>query len=248
MTSDSGAPRPESHPHVFLGKGHATSERQTWAVIWLCGTMMCAEIIGGFLFGSIAQWRTVCTEHPCRRPASRGPRLHLCAPARRESEPYFWHGEIWRSRRFQQCHCSCDDCTLDRLRIGDSLSGPGPNSLRGGDSYRLCGSRRQHRQRLAVKQRRSSSRPWAWGDSDHDEAHSIATPSGDLILELFEDGVPPRFRLRAAGAPVPAADTTRIATTRPDGTTQEFSMTGRGEFLESVEVIPSPTSLPRLSR
>src|SRR5580704_9812909 len=42
------------HSHVFLGEGHQKSERKTWAVIWLCGAMMIAEIIGGMLFGSIA--------------------------------------------------------------------------------------------------------------------------------------------------------------------------------------------------
>ena len=42
------------HSHVFLGGEHATSERKTWAVIVLCGTMMVAEIVGGLLFGSIA--------------------------------------------------------------------------------------------------------------------------------------------------------------------------------------------------
>ncbi len=45
---------PASHPHRFLGEGHERSERKTWMVIWLCGAMMCAEIIGGLLFGSIA--------------------------------------------------------------------------------------------------------------------------------------------------------------------------------------------------
>src|ERR1700739_2624870 len=42
------------HSHVFLGEGHQKSERKTWAVIWLCGVMMIAEIVGGFLFGSLA--------------------------------------------------------------------------------------------------------------------------------------------------------------------------------------------------
>ena len=42
------------HSHVFLGTGHDKSERKTWAVIWLCGAMMLAEIVGGLLFGSIA--------------------------------------------------------------------------------------------------------------------------------------------------------------------------------------------------
>src|ERR1700678_3032688 len=42
------------HSHVFLGEGHEKSERKTWAVIWLCGVMMVAEIVGGWLFGSSA--------------------------------------------------------------------------------------------------------------------------------------------------------------------------------------------------
>jgi cation diffusion facilitator family transporter len=42
------------HSHVFLGPGHARAERRSWAVIWLCGTMMAVEIVGGLLFGSIA--------------------------------------------------------------------------------------------------------------------------------------------------------------------------------------------------
>src|ERR1700676_5196170 len=42
------------HSHVFLGEGHENSERKTWAVIWLCGIMMVAEIVGGLMFGSIA--------------------------------------------------------------------------------------------------------------------------------------------------------------------------------------------------
>jgi cation diffusion facilitator family transporter len=42
------------HSHSFLGAGHERSERKAWAVIWLCGAMMVAEIIGGMLFGSIA--------------------------------------------------------------------------------------------------------------------------------------------------------------------------------------------------
>jgi cation diffusion facilitator family transporter len=42
------------HSHVFLGAGHARNARRSWAVIWLCGLMMVAEIVGGSLFGSLA--------------------------------------------------------------------------------------------------------------------------------------------------------------------------------------------------
>ncbi|MEJ0066905.1 MAG: CDF family Co(II)/Ni(II) efflux transporter DmeF [Caulobacteraceae bacterium] len=47
-------PIEHGHSHVFLGAAHEASERRTWAVIWLCGAMMAAEIVGGLMFGSIA--------------------------------------------------------------------------------------------------------------------------------------------------------------------------------------------------
>ena len=54
MAVDSRTPPPQPHEHIFLGAGHEQSERKTWTVIWLCGAMMCTEIVGGLLFGSIA--------------------------------------------------------------------------------------------------------------------------------------------------------------------------------------------------
>ena len=54
MSVNSHADLSASHNHTFLGEEHAKSERRTWAVIWLCGAMMIAEIVGCLLFGSIA--------------------------------------------------------------------------------------------------------------------------------------------------------------------------------------------------
>jgi cation diffusion facilitator family transporter len=42
------------HEHVFLGEHHARNERRSWAVVALCGAMMLAEIVGGWLWGSMA--------------------------------------------------------------------------------------------------------------------------------------------------------------------------------------------------
>jgi cation diffusion facilitator family transporter len=42
------------HEHVFLGAHHQRNERRSWAVVALCGTMMVAEIAGGWLWGSMA--------------------------------------------------------------------------------------------------------------------------------------------------------------------------------------------------
>src|SRR6202047_2713932 len=42
------------HDHIFLGAGHESNERKTWAVIGLCSAMMLLEIVGGSMFGSLA--------------------------------------------------------------------------------------------------------------------------------------------------------------------------------------------------
>jgi cation diffusion facilitator family transporter len=43
-----------SHEHVFLGPSHADNERRTWFVVALTAAMMVAEILGGWLSGSMA--------------------------------------------------------------------------------------------------------------------------------------------------------------------------------------------------
>lgn len=79
-------------------------------------------------------------------------------------------------------------------------------------------------------------------DHDHDEAKSIDTGHGVVRLELFEDGVPPRFRLRRESrhGHVWAADEVRIETERSDGNRQTFTFVQRDGFVESAQEIPEP--------
>lgn len=42
------------HAHVFLGEQHGRRERRTWLVVALTSVMMIAEIIAGYVFGSMA--------------------------------------------------------------------------------------------------------------------------------------------------------------------------------------------------
>lgn len=42
------------HRHVFLGEHHDDHARRTWLVVALTGTMMVAEIVAGYLTGSLA--------------------------------------------------------------------------------------------------------------------------------------------------------------------------------------------------
>lgn len=55
------------------------------------------------------------------------------------------------------------------------------------------------------------------------------------LLSIFEDGVPPRFRVSGA-----EADFIRLETIRPDGARQMFSFARRGGYWESLEEIPEP--------
>lgn len=77
---------------------------------------------------------------------------------------------------------------------------------------------------------------------DHGEAvRRIDTGHGGVELEVFEDAMPPRFRVRfddrAAGFETREV---RIETVRADGTRQVFALAGKGRYLESVDVVPEP--------
>ncbi len=86
--------------------------------------------------------------------------------------------------------------------------------------------------------------PHVRGQDHHgheDETRRIDTGHGVLLLEVFEDGVPPRFRLRAeTGAALPDVAAISLETLRPDGVRQSFSFVARDGFLESCEDIPEP--------
>ncbi len=79
-------------------------------------------------------------------------------------------------------------------------------------------------------------------DHDHDEAKHIDTGHGAVRLEVFEDGVPPRFRLTREGTRGHAwtADQVQVVTERPDGSRQTFAFVQRDGFLESTQTIPEP--------
>ena len=68
----------------------------------------------------------------------------------------------------------------------------------------------------------------------------MATPQGSFRLEIFEDGVPPRFRLQRdefARTPAPWVE---IETIRSDGRRQVFHMAARDGLYESLEEVPEP--------
>lgn len=82
-------------------------------------------------------------------------------------------------------------------------------------------------------------------EHDHDHHHHDApqrfeADGATLTLDVFEDGVPPRWRLSCERDALPRADDVRVETIRPDGTRQSFGFVGWDGYLESAEEIPEP--------
>ena len=71
----------------------------------------------------------------------------------------------------------------------------------------------------------------------HDDAKALVSQHGTLNLTVFEDGVPPRFRVAVGDGLV---EPVSLRTIRPDGSIQTFSFARRPEYWESYETIPEP--------
>lgn len=84
------------------------------------------------------------------------------------------------------------------------------------------------------------------GAHDHDETKVIDTDHGQVLLSIFETGVPPRFRLHfldRSGQPMspPPDQVHSVETLRSDGTRHVFTFSDReGNYLEATETLPEP--------
>jgi len=74
----------------------------------------------------------------------------------------------------------------------------------------------------------------------HDEAQRIATRNGMLMLSIFEDGVPPHFRIESESGALPPPEEISLDTIRDDATSQTFGFIAKAGYLESADEIPEP--------
>jgi cation diffusion facilitator family transporter len=235
------------HSHRFLGAGHEKSERKSWAVIWLCGLMMIAEIVGGLLFGSIA------LVADGLHMSTHAGALLLAALAytyarNHADDPRFTFGtgKLGDLAGFTSAIILAIIALLIGYEAVSRIFEPVPIHFREAVPIACIG--------LAVNvasawilsrgDRHVHSHGQSHGHGRHahneDEARRIDIGSGSAVLEIFEDGVPPRFRLRRESDLPIAAISTAIETLRPDGARRLFPMIDRGDYLESIEEIPEP--------
>jgi cation diffusion facilitator family transporter len=234
------------HSHVFLGEGHETSERRTWAVIWLCGIMMVAEIIGGLLFGSIAlvadgmHMSTHAGALLLAALAYSYARKHANNPAFT-----FGTGKLGDLAGFTSAIVLAMIAILIGYESISRIFAPVPIhfteaipiaclglAVNIASAWLLSGGDHGHSH--------GHSHGHAHEGHDHDEAHEIATAGGLVLLEVFEEGVPPRFRLRSVTGAALTAQAASIETLRSDGTRQTFALGDKSGFLESLDEIPEP--------
>ena len=239
----------QPHEHVFLGKDHDKAERRTWAVIVLCSVMMIAEIIGGALFGSLALIADGL------HMSTHAGALLLAALAYTYARKYandrsftFGTGKFGDLAGYSSAIILAMIALLIGYEAVSRLLNPVPISFNEAIPIAVLG--------LAV----NVVSAWLLSGGHHhghghDHAHShghdhgnghdeeprrIALGRGTLEIEVFEDKVPPRFRVRTDTSILPASSDVTIETIRPDGRRQLFTFETRDGYLESRDEIPEP--------
>jgi cation diffusion facilitator family transporter len=233
------------HNHVFLGRDHDKAERRTWAVIILCTVMMIAEIIGGALFGSLALIADGL------HMSTHAGALLLAALAYTYARKYagdrsftFGTGKFGDLAGYSSAIVLAMIALLIGYEAVSRLLNPVLISFNEAIPIAVLG--------LAV----NVVSAWLLSGGhhhghSHDHAHGrdhahgeqprrMALGRSTLEIEVFEDHVPPRFRVRAEVGGLPAASDLTIETIRPDGSRQQFSFEGRDGYLESRDEIPEP--------
>jgi nickel/cobalt exporter len=74
----------------------------------------------------------------------------------------------------------------------------------------------------------------------HDAPQTVALEGRSLAIEIFEDGVPPRWRIRSETGALPIAGDVNVTTVRADGNEQSLGFVAREGYLESIDEIPEP--------
>ena len=240
MGDSEGAAFGAEHDHIFLGAGHENNERKTWAVIALCSTMMLMEIVGGSLFGSLAL--VADGLHMSTHAGAMLIAALAYAYARKhatDSRFVFGTGKLGDLAGFTSAIVLAMIALLIGYEAVSRFLSPVPVHFGEAIPIAVVG--------LLV----NIASVWLLSGDDHGHGHDghvheeavqrIFTPSGVFALSIFEDGVPPVFRIapETANLKLPLQPVS-VTTVRPGGTQQSFTFADRGSHLESKEEIPEP--------
>lgn len=228
----------DGHRHIFLGEGNARNERRTWFVVALTTVMMVVEIVGGTLFHSIAL-----VADGIHMSTHAGVML-LAALAYRYARR---HAEDARfalgTGKFGDlaAFASAIVLVMFSLLIGyEAISrffSPERIDYAAALPIAALGLVVNAVSALLLAGDHDHDHGHHHGhDHHHDEAHPVRSRFGLFALEVFEAGVPPRFRLTGPADGLAAT----VETIRPDGARQNFVLAGRGDVLDSSEAIPEP--------
>jgi cation diffusion facilitator family transporter len=240
MTTEAIATSGE-HQHVFLGHSHSRNERRAWFVIALCATMMVVEIVGGLMFGSIA------LVADGLHMSTHAGALLLAALAYTFASRYardqrftFGTGKLGDLAGFTSAIVLAMIALLIGYEAVSRFFAPVPIHFREAIPIAFLG--------LGVNVASALLLGVGGHDHGHHHGHSHAHDDSEarvidlggqrLRLDIFEEGVPPRFRLHAETGSLPAE--AEVATVRPDGSRQAFTMVRRVGFLESHDEVPEP--------
>jgi cation diffusion facilitator family transporter len=235
------------HDHVFLGEDHEKAERRTWAVIILCSVMMIAEIIGGALFGSLALIADGL------HMSTHAGALLLAALAYTYARKYandrnftFGTGKFGDLAAYSSAIVLAMIALLIAYEAVSRLLNPVPISFNEAIPIAVLGLAVNVASAwlLAGGHHHAHGHGHSHGhghDHDHgEEPRRIKLGTGAVDIEVFEDKVPPRFRVRADLAVLAGVSDVSIETIRPDGSRQLFTFEDRDGFLESHDEIPEP--------
>lgn len=247
MTVDASLGPTSTHDHIFLGEGHDKSARKTWTVIWICGAMMILEIAGGLIFGSIA------LVADGLHMSTHAGALLLAALAYTYARKHatddaftFGSGKFGDLAGFTSAIILAmialligyESVTRIFQPVAIHFSEAIPIAVLGLAvnvvSALLLSSSSDHHHGHSHGAHHTD------GADDLDETRHIATKGGRVALEVFEVGVPPRFRIRGEDGFALSAGYLSVETERPNGVRQSFASVDRNGYLESVDEIPEP--------
>ena len=235
---------PGTHSHVFLGEGHEQNERRTWMVIALCTFMMIAEIVGGLIFGSIAL--VADGLHMSTHASALLLAALAYSYARRHAEDdrfSFGTGKLGDLAGFTSAIVLAMIAILIGYEAVTRLIWPVPIEFNEAIPIAVLGLIVNVASVFLLSGGSHHGHDHGHSHSGHEhehaQAHTLQTSAGPLTVEIFEDSVPPHFRLTLAGKD-PSADEVAVETVRAGGARQAFAMAARGGYLESIDEIPEP--------